>query len=392
MNAKKGRGAGPSRPHSPRRTFVVVYDGRIFSTRKALAKHLALTRGVNFHTVLGRLFQHNDDVGVALANCPATALGTNDQTLDTVSSQHKKPKPTSNPISFRGIPYPTRRALARHLTSIVHRAEHTVEERLMKLRDDGEAVISYFRQSKMRPSAKILLYEGQRFNRMQLARRLAPELGRTIRAVESQLAAMNDDVIAVRAHFDQANIVVDGKIYRNRTHFVRDVSRRFHIPERKVTTWSKKNLPLDEIVERASAWRRKHKPISQPEQISLFGWRFRSMNALYSYYTGSELGSSVRQKWREHLAAGRPLCIFPLLAERIAKHWEFGDLDERNRFSAEREARMPKSCLPLNSEPEHITNQMERSMVDALQPPDAMTLRRGARRAFERFIARAEAQ
>jgi hypothetical protein len=368
-----------------------VYDGLILRSRKALAKHLALTRGVNFHTVLGQLIQHNDNVKVALANCPATALGNNDQVLDTVS-QHKKPKPTSNPISFRGIPYPTRRALARYLASIVHRAEHTVEERLMKLGDDGEAVISYFRQSKMRPPEKILEYEGQRFNRMQLGRRLAPELGRTVRAVESQLAAMNDDVIAVRAHFDQANIVVDGKIYRNRTHFVRDVSRRFHIPERKVTTWSKKKLPLDEIIEHARAWRRVRKPISQPEEISLFGWRFRSMNALYSYYTGSELGTHVRQKWREHLAAGRPLCIFPLLAERIAEHWQFGDLSEWNRFSPEREAWMPKSCLPLNTEPEEITDQMERSMVDALQPPDAMTLRRGARRAFARFIAQAGAQ
>jgi hypothetical protein len=41
----------------------------------------------------------------------------------------------------------------------------------------------------------------------------------------------------------------------------------------------------------------------------------------------------------------------------------------------------------LNAEPEEITDAMERSMVDALQPPDKMTLRRGAMRAHERFVA-----
>jgi hypothetical protein len=61
----------------------------------------------------------------------------------------------------------------------------------------------------------------------------------------------------------------------------------------------------------------------------------------------------------------------------VARLWEIGQLDERNRPPPRIEARLPKTCLPTNAVlDEAALTAYERAVLDCLQPAEARTPRR----------------
>jgi hypothetical protein len=68
------------------------------------------------------------------------------------------------------------------------------------------------------------------------------------------------------------------------------------------------------------------------------------------------------------------LCIFGQF--RIANHW---------REIICLPALLPR-WLPRNSQPEEVAYEFERKLVDALQPPEAETLRRASLRELEQIL------
>jgi hypothetical protein len=55
---------------------------------------------------------------------------------------------------------------------------------------------------------------------------------------------------------------------------------------------------------------------------------------------------------------------FPPLQEAIICQWQWGELDEHNRFSPEIEQRELYLCLQFNAEPDDVTDKLERSLID----------------------------
>ncbi len=110
-------------------------------------------------------------------------------------------------------------------------------------------------------------------------------------------------------------------------------------------------------------------------EVVLFGWRFRSLSALCTYYGfGYE---ALRVEWREAQRDGKRLYDLRRVMAGIAHQWGWEALDERNRLSPEREAKLPRTCLPLNSEiDESVLSPRERADLDIFQPADKMTGRR----------------
>jgi hypothetical protein len=107
------------------------------------------------------------------------------------------------------------------------------------------------------------------------------------------------------------------------------------------------------------------------------------------YRRGSRPPEGWRVQWVQHIADDRiPVRFLPLL-EAIIRQWQWGELDERNRFLREIELLELYRWMPLNSEPEAVTDKFERSLIDALQPDDQMTLRRSCLREQEEPRTRA---
>lgn len=118
--------------------------------------------------------------------------------------------------------------------------------------------------------------------------------------------------------------------------------------------------------------------------MTIFGWHFRSYNAVCLYYRrGIRPPNSWRNRWVEHIENGEIPVRFSPLLETIVRQWQWGELDVRNRFSREIEQRELYRWLPLNAQPEDVTDIFERLLVDALQPADQMTFRRSCLKKLE---------
>jgi hypothetical protein len=228
-------------------------------------------------------------------------------------------------------------------------------------------------------------FDGQIFaNRAALVVHLWPLTKRSARVTAQMLARLDDDPVAVLAHYHKRDsrefAQIGTHFYRTRRDFTRYVRRYFRVPASTVEYWLKRGQPIDDVMARAKQ-RHNQQPRSDfpspRHPVTIFGWRFRSYNAVCLYYRrGAPPPNSWRNEWVEHIENGGTPVRFLPLQETIIRQWQWGELDERNRFSPEIEQRELYRWLPLNAEPEDVADKFERLLVDALQPADQMTLRR----------------
>ena len=116
-NIERVVGVGLIQPSSGK-AIPIVYQGRQFPNRAALAKHLAPLVGKTRSTLITLLSRYDGDVERAVAPF----------------SQHR-------PITFEGQAFPHRKALATYLAPRLHRPARSVEGLLIQHNDDVEAVL-----------------------------------------------------------------------------------------------------------------------------------------------------------------------------------------------------------------------------------------------------------
>jgi hypothetical protein len=290
------------------------------------------------------------------------------------------------PVEFEGIRYSSRVALARYLSHLTGRTVKACTFALRANGDDGNRVIERYR----RTDTKQLFHNGVGYpHRHALARYLAHLTGRTVPACASALHKYRDDAERVLECYRRADgasqVVVNNRTYKNKAAFFRHLTHYYGVkaPERSHRRPS--NLTLEQIEARAKQLRAKRNPRFLSGDVTIFGWRFNSASAAFAYYR-VPCARKV-QRWYEHLDQGKPGYEFFLPA--LARLWEAGLLDERNRLPPETEAQMPRKRRPLNGELEAVPDEAERSYVDALMPPEQPTLRRLAMKKLDDWRQRA---
>jgi hypothetical protein len=72
----------------------------------------------------------------------------------------------------------------------------------------------------------------------------------------------------------------------------------------------------------------------------------------------------------DHIEEGEIAARFLPLQEAIICQWQWGELDEHNRFSPEIEQRELYLCLLFNAEPDDVTDKLERSLPTTSQSND----------------------
>lgn len=233
-------------------------------------------------------------------------------------------------------------------------------------------------------------YDGRDFpDTMALARYLAWKTGRSTNTCWKGLQRLDGDAAGLVERYRKADaaaqIEVGGRAYKSQKAFCHHLSRYYGISRTTTYNWLNE-YGAEATVQRAKEIRAKRRPIRRSAPVVLFGWRFRSFKAICTYYR-HPYSVAALARWRKHLEAGGRPCDFFLSA--VAKLWTSGELDERNRWPAEFEARLPRSCLPANAEMEPVTDAFEEKLVDALQPPDVDTARRAALRQLDSWRAHA---
>ena len=158
------------------RGIPIVYQGQQFPSRKALARHLALLLGRSVAALEMALYRHNDNIErvvggglvqpsagkaipivyqgrqfpnrAALARHLAPLVGKTRSTLITLLSRYDgdveravAPSSQRRPITFEGQVFPHRKALAEYLAPRLHRPARSVEGLLINHNDDVGAVL-----------------------------------------------------------------------------------------------------------------------------------------------------------------------------------------------------------------------------------------------------------
>jgi hypothetical protein len=239
-------------------------------------------------------------------------------------------------------------------------------------------------------------FEGHSYrNRMALARHLARITGHTAEACSTMLRKLADDGSGVVARFrasdEQSCVTVGGRTYKDKTAFFRHLQRHYGVKETTAWQWAAPSilgLSLDQIEQRAKQLRAKRRPNQKYGEVIIFGWRFKSVSAACGYYRVGQGRGAIG--CRGHIENGKPAFEFFLPA--VARLWESGQLDERNRFPPEVEARMPKRMLPLNEVMEEVTDAYERKWMDAYYPDNVESPRRHALRQLDRLRSMAARQ
>ena len=108
---------GPVQPSSGK-AIPIVYEGRQFPNRAALARHLAPRVAKTRSTLITLLSRYDGDVERAVT-----------------------PISRRRPITFEGQVFPHRKALAEYLAPRLHRPARSVEGLLIQHNDDVEAVL-----------------------------------------------------------------------------------------------------------------------------------------------------------------------------------------------------------------------------------------------------------
>jgi len=272
--------------------------------------------------------------------------------------------------AYKGRKYSSRLEVARELAPLTGRSVERLCAIIADHAGDGDAALRWCQTHRRSPLSqphpkRAILFEGRTVTRSALARVLAPQLDLSVGATAWQLRANGDDVEQLRRVVEQRRIVVDGTTYPTRARFVHEMHRRYHPSPTTVQRWIKQEGHEAALTRARVYARRRLKRAQQRRDMALpailFGWQFRSFSAMCRYY---EISHNVRKvEWENHVLADKSPCLFPPIATRLAQHWEAAMLDERNRWDAAAEARMPKSRLPLNPEQLPITDPWELNML-----------------------------
>ena len=160
----------------PDMSIPIVYRGQRFPSRKALALHLAPLLGQSVNTLLSRLTRYDGDVERAIVG------------------RHELCEP--HPTAFEGQVFPSRQALARHLSPLLGRSVTTLASLLSRYNGDVERVVRSRQKDRFCPAA----FGGRVFpTRKALAEHLAPRLRRSPEAVVMLLLRRNDDAARLMA-------------------------------------------------------------------------------------------------------------------------------------------------------------------------------------------------
>lgn len=299
--------------------------------------------------------------------------------------------PRSTPIHYDGKNFPSKKALIEHLAAITGRSYNACHDWLVQFDNDADKVIAHARKARLLNKSityKNVIYPG----RDKLAKHLAMITGRPYNTCKNWLNRFSDDADKVIAHAAGAierppsrPVSVDGKNFPSQVAFARHLHQHYGVGWFAPVQWRQKlQLTPEQCLERARAWRKKHrKPREYDGEMLLFGWHFSSAKALCTYYKIDPV--RFRSEWRAR-PPGTPVHRIPACMIGIAKLWEVGYLDERNRHPAEVEARLPKTCLPTNDVlDEAVLDVYERRVLDCLQPADVRTPRRDALAWFDRM-------
>jgi hypothetical protein len=293
-------------------------------------------------------------------------------------------------IEFEGKTYRSRTQLARHLAETVGRTAFACYSALSLYNDDAQKVIDRYKEV----DAQGHEYVGTRYRtRAHLARYLTHLTGRSFQGCLAALALYNDDAQKVIDRYKEvdarARVTVNGRAYKNKAAYFQHLAKYYRIAATTAQTWHAKplNLSLEQIETRAKERAKRNPREPRSGEIAIFGWRFRSLTAACNYYRSLGRDRNLTTRWHAHIDAGKPAHEFFLPA--LARLWEAGGLDERNRFPPEVEARLPRRMLPLNTAMEAVTDEDERFYIDVLQPPEVETLRRLSLRTLARWKERA---
>lgn len=300
------------------------------------------------------------------------------------------PRLTPIPIHYNGKDFSSRHALALHLAETIGRSWHSCEGWLRRLDNDPRKVIEHARTAHR--SNITFTFEGTTYpSRTQLAKHLAELTGHPWLTCQTWLMEFDDDPRKVIEHAANAiknnvrPVTIDGKSFPTQAAFARYLHQHYGVGWFATGRWlSTNHLTPKQCLERARAYRKKHrKPREYDGAMVLFGWHFSSAKALCTYYKIND--DRFRSEWRSR-QPGMPVHRIPACMIAIAKLWEVGYLDERNRHPPEVEARLPKTCLPTNDVlDEAVLDVYERRVLDCLQPADVRTPRRDALAWFDRM-------
>jgi hypothetical protein len=264
--------------------------------------------------------------------------------------------------TFNGQTYPSQLAVARALTPLTGLSIGYLQQLIKKHNGDGDAALRWWQTHHLQPQA--ILFDGRTLTRKALARELAPQLGLSAAAINMRLHANGNDLEQLRRDVEQRRIIVDGATYPDRATFVRALHQRCHAHIRTVSAWVK-HEGFDAALIRARSYARRWRKRAQQRKdlelpVILFGWEFRSFSAMARYYG---INTSHKAAWEDHVLADKSTCLFPPITNKLAQWWQAAMLDDRNRWDAATEARMPKSRLPVNAEQMPIDDTWEINML-----------------------------
>jgi hypothetical protein len=163
-------------------SIPTIYSGQTFPSRRALAKHLSRLTGRSLSTVEQFLSRHDGDAEAFMAH------------VQSVQADNRIP------AIYEGRTFPSRTALAQYLAPLLGRPRRSVEQSLFKTGGDGELLVARARARDarllrvLRAGTYPVTFEGEVFtSRKDLAKRIAPRLGRSVSAARNMLRNHGDD-------------------------------------------------------------------------------------------------------------------------------------------------------------------------------------------------------
>ena len=174
-------------PHDT--SIPTTYDGQTFPSRRALAAHLARLTGRSVRTVEQFLSRNGGDAEAFMAHARSVQADSR------------------IPATYDGRTFPSRTALAEHLAPLLGRPWRSVAQSLCKTRGDADLLVARVRARAARSSSLAsraatypVTFEDEVFtSRKELAKRIAPRLGRTASAARNMLRSHGDDPARVFA-------------------------------------------------------------------------------------------------------------------------------------------------------------------------------------------------
>jgi hypothetical protein len=165
-----------------------TYAGETFPSRRALAAHLARLTGRSVSTVEQFLSRNGGDAEAFVAHARSVQADSR------------------IPTTYDGRTFPSRTALAEYLAPLLGRPWRSVEQSLCETRGDAELLVARASARAARSSSVSraatypVTFEDEVFtSRNELAKRIAPRLGRTTSGARNMLRSHGDDPARVFA-------------------------------------------------------------------------------------------------------------------------------------------------------------------------------------------------